>query len=323
MHRPALLHHRKSHTRSDVRDVNGNSPQPGSKTCDRLVRTIVITASDAGYFGFASEMLRSVKALKEEDVSLGFIDLGLGTAERRWLDEQSVLVAAPHSELDLTALKSKPTLQKMGYLARPFLREAFPGYDLYAWIDADAWLQERSGLDTLLASAKRDGAALVRENERSYRFSRWLLGWKAKHFVLGYGMLHGAYLWTRPHINNGVFAMRADAPHWAAWQRRYQKAIRRTGIPAPHDQFGLNAAVYVDRLGASFLPPTCNWICDLATPMWDEAAGAFCVPYPPYTPISIMHLAGPAKTATYDIRTSGGRIIRGSLRFGAERTFVT
>jgi hypothetical protein len=202
----------------------------------------------------------------------------------------------------------------MGYMARPFIRDVFPGYDIYVWLDADTWLQDRIAFNHLVDQASARQAAVVRQNERAYRFWLWQMAWINKHYIKGYNLWPGLYLAMRPMINNGVFAIHADAPHWERWRHYYQYALDRTKTPAPHDQFSLNAAVYLDHLSTSFLPATANWICDLATPMWNDEHRKLCVPYPPYEPISIVHLAGPAKTRLFQIKRVNGGTIERRLR---------
>ena len=273
---------------------------------------IVVTAADANYFEFAKDAVESVIACRK-NMALGFLDLGLNDEQRSWLRDRRVEIVAPKTMLDLPAGLNAQQRQ-MGYLARPFLREQFPGHETYVWLDADAWVQGRDGLDALMQGAARKGAAFVRQNEPSYRFWPWMVGWMHKHYVLGYGLVRGLWLAWQPMINNGVFAMRADAPHWEAWRLRYQGALTRTSVPAPHDQFSLNAAVYLDRLPAAFLPATDNWICDLATPVWNEEIGRFCSPREPFDPIHVLHLAGAAKETVFDIKTLAGGTMRRPLR---------
>lgn len=281
---------------------------------EKNLRVILVTAADAKYFGYASEMIRSVKPFTGGLLEFGFMDLGITDADRQWLADNDVRCVEGFTRFDTTPLREVQRYH-LGYLARPFLRDHFPGYDVYVWMDADAWLQKAEGLDDLISEAARVGGVFIRENDKSYRFTNWLLGWRAKHFLLGAGPLSGAWLWTRPHINNGVFALRGDAPHWQTWQRRYQRAINRTHRPSPHDQFCLNATVYLDGHKSAFLPATRNWICDLATPVWDEERKLFCVPYAPFEPIAVVHLAGLAKTAVLDIPTTTGHVVKASLRF--------
>lgn len=217
--------------------------------------TIIVTAADRNYFQFAQDLIRSVLVHAGSTVALGFLDLGLAADQRTWLVSRGVYVRPPHSPLR-PRLPDDAALGKMRYLARPFLRENFPGYGTYAWLDADTWLQDCSALDALITGACATGGAMVRQDERAYRFWLWQICWIHKHSVLVYGALRGMWLASQPMINNGVFALAVNAPHWERWHCHYDSALGRTGLAVPHDQFGLNAAAYFDRLATAFLPAT-------------------------------------------------------------------
>jgi hypothetical protein len=273
-------------------------------------RIMIVTASDSRFMPFLRGMLASLAGwLRQDRVSLACFDIGLAEPDRVWLAAQGahLLTARAHLGADATAVK--PAL--LSFLARPFLPEYLPGHDVYVWIDSDVWLQDDTVLDSYIEGALATGMAITHERTASYRFQPWLLGWTTKHFALGYGLLETAYLLTQRHVNAGFFAIRAGAPHWAAWAECYQAAIARTGALVPHDQFALNQAIHggITRktsLAVTLLPPVCNWICDRGVPMWHDQARAFCDPRPPFTPIRALHLAGPAKRERYDIRRTGG-----------------
>ncbi len=294
--------------------MNAPIESPGDSTTGRYDRTIIVTGSDERFFGLACELIASIEQNRPGPITLGFYDLGLTDAQRDWLRDHNIITVKPQTRIVLGTAGEDVT-GKLAYLARPYLRENFPGFTVYIWLDADTWLQDWSGIAALHEGARSTGAAFVRQDEQAYYIRPWLIGWQFKHFVLGYGVITGLWLATRPHINNGVFALRADAPHWACWHKRYQRAFDRTHLPGPHDQFSLNAAVYLDRLPTKFLSATCNWICDLATPMWNAEHGKYCVPYAPYEPISVLHLAGPAKSNVFDVTATDGTSRHGPLRF--------
>jgi hypothetical protein len=224
--------------------------------------------------------------------------------DREWLRSRNVEIGVPGVHFGLDEADHSKALRS--FLARPFLPDYFPGHDVYLWIDSDVWLQDVTVLDTYIDGALQAGFAIAHETDPGYRFQAWLLGWTAKHFLLGYGAATALWLLSRDHLNAGLFAARSDAPQWALWARCYEAAIRRTGALVPHDQFALNHALHRNRGLAAFLDPGCNWICDRGAPMWNDALGAFCKPYPPYAPIGALHLAGPAKRRTYTVgRTEG------------------
>lgn len=294
--------------------------------CTRTARNyddvIIVTGSDSRFFSLACDLITTIERHRPGPVTLGFYDLGLTDNQRGWLQARGVITVDPETGLDagMTGMAGRGSL---AYLARPYLRENFPGFSTYVWLDADTWLQDWSGIQALCDGALSTGAAVVRQDERAYYVRPWLLGWQLKHFVLGYGVLAGPWLATRAHINDGVFALRHDVAHWRCWQWRYERAFARTLLAGPHDQFSLNAAVYLDRLPTLFLPATCNWICDLAAPMWNVEQDKLCVPYAPYQPIGILHLAGPAKANIFDIKATDGTQRRGPLRYAQDLQIVT
>ena len=285
-------------------------------------RTIIISAADTRFMPLLQAMLGSLApSLPSEAFDLACFDLGLTDADRAWLAGIGCACISPGTHLGVSQEAHSAALRS--FLARPFLREYFPGYDVYVWIDSDVWLQDSAVVQRYVDGALAHGMAITHEREPSYRVQLWLTGWTAKHMALGYPPFTAASLLTRRHLNAGMFAIRCDAPHWDAWAARYAAAIERTKALVPHDQFALNHAIYGDGFGGvpaldtAFLDPACNWICDRGIPMWSDASAAFCRPRAPFEPIGAMHLAGPAKRTVYDIKRTGGGSFRTYLLSGA------
>lgn len=273
-------------------------------------RTIVVTAGDAKVMGEMRGLIRSLEAFPERDtIEIGCLDVGQRAEDRDWLSAHGVILATPAVHL---VPPERLLPHERAFVARPFLRDYFPGRDVYIWIDSDVWLQAWWVIDAYRDGALATGMAIAHERERAYALQGWLLAWFAKHFLQGYGILDGTWLLTRPHLNSGLFAMQASAPHWDEWEHHYQAAWNRTAVFNPHDQFSINRMVHggaFDRpkLRTTILPPRYNWICDRGHPMWNDETESFCEPYPPYRTIGALHLAGPGKRTRYSIhRTRGG-----------------
>jgi hypothetical protein len=283
-------------------------------------KLLIVSASDTKFFNLLKDMILSLERLAQrssravEAYDLGIIDLGLSDVDRVWLAERNATIVKPSPHLGHGSAE-RPL--ELAFLVRPFLPDYFPGHEVYCWIDSDVWLQTEEAVRNLVEGARSQGMAIAHESERAYRFQRWLFLWTAKHFVLGYGPWRGLWLLSRHHLNAGMFAIRAGAPHWDAWARRYKAAIDRTGKITPHDQFALNQAIHQDRLPTRLLDAGANWICDRGVPMWSDEAEAFCRPYAPHTVISALHLAGPGKRTAYRIRRTGGGEFTTMIRYGA------
>lgn len=289
--------------------------RPGS-----AARTIIITGSDGGYFPLLQDAVCSITDLPQSrDVHIGVLDFGLDAAQREWLADLDVVVVEPDYPTGTPAALAMP--KNLGYLTRPYLRDYFSGYERYLWLDADAWLQGWDAVVDLERGADQSGLAIAHERERSYDFQAWLVAWNTKHYLRGYGMRDGLRLAAnRNRVNNGVFCLTADAPHWALWQDAMADAVRRSGSAIPHDQFSLNRLLLLEGLPAKILDPSHNWICGRGLPMWDDARNLFCVPRPDYRALSVVHLAGArAKSGTFDIRTTGGGVLTTGLRYSGRK----
>lgn len=282
-------------------------------------RVLIVTASNSQFIGLLRGLLKSLGSVFEDGrADLACFDIGLEPADRIWLCQQRAILRKPGVHFGVAEEDHSPALRS--FLARPFLREYFPGYDVYIWIDSDVWLQDAGLIESYASAALQHGLAVTHERERAYRMQPWLLGWTAKHFLLGYGPLLGGYLLAMPHVNAGFFAMSATAPQWAAWERRYEAAFRRTGALVPHDQFALNHALHArgsGRMTSAILEPGCNWICDRGIPFWNDDKWAYSKPYEPYDAIRALHLAGPAKRKEYVIQRTRGGSFTTSLVWGS------
>jgi hypothetical protein len=283
-------------------------------------RCLLVTACNSAYMHLLRGCLESFQSFPgSSGVDSVCFDVGLEEEDRRWLEARAVRLAEPRTHFGIDPDAFDRT--QLAFLTRPFLREYFPGYDVYLWIDSDVWLQRWSVIDSYIEGALVSGMAIAHERERGYRFQAWLFGWMAKHLLLGFGPVEGAYLLSRPSLNAGMFAIHTEAPHWAAWAEHYRAAIERSGKISPHDQFALNRAIHGGPLSrpafpTAVLPANANWICDRGVPMWNDAEKAFCEPYPPFRPIGALHLAGPAKRTEYAIRRTGGGAFTARLLFG-------
>jgi len=285
-------------------------------------RILIVSACDWRFMPLLRDMMTSIAPmLARDNVEMACFDIGLSDIDRTWLAQSGVQIAKPRVHFALNAEDYSPPL--LSFLARPFLPEYFPGYDVYMWIDSDVWLQNLDVLTRYINGAVKTGFAITHESDPGYRLQPWLLGWTAKHFLLGYGPLSATYLLSQRHLNAGMFAARAGASQWEAWAQSYQAAIKRSGALVPHDQFSLNHALYrpaarkAPMPAATFLDPSNNWICDRGVPMWHDTKRAFCKPYAPFEIIGALHLAGPAKRQRYTIRRTGGGVFETFLVRGA------
>jgi hypothetical protein len=125
-------------------------------------------------------------------------------------------------------------------VTRPEIPEYFPGHDIYVWIDADAWVQCWDAVEAFCTGAVECGFCLAPELHPSYSLTSY---WGIEFTKAWYGP-PPANIREIP-FNAGVFAGRADAPHWKAWLKRVADVVERPSFhPLAHfalDQSALNA----------------------------------------------------------------------------------
>jgi hypothetical protein len=288
---------------------------------------LIVTGADSRYFALLRDLVLSIRDKKQgRDVALAAFDLGLQESERSWLAAHGVTLAAPGWDLDFPNRLRTPEIRK-AQIARPFVRRYFPGYQTYLWIDADAWIQEWSAVEMVLAAACTGKLAIAPEIDRSYK--RHYKRPKLFGTTLQWHCYRQAYGWRvadrmgrNPMLNCGVFALRADSPHWERWVEAMTLALQRTNFVFI-EQIALNYAIFGGRIAATFLPATCNWLCGDATPMWDPLRERLVEPNAPHQPLGILHLAGEAqKEKQFTLQTTDGGSTERMLRYDVFRPLV-
>ena len=272
-------------------------------------KAIAITGGDAHYFGLMRDCIGSLRATPEgRALALGVLDCGLTPEQRDWCEAKGALLVLPEWDFDFPARAKLPDGYK-ALTARPFLPRYFPGFDLYLWIDADCWVQQGDALSLFLAAARSGALAVAPEIHRSMRHYKH--AWNEFAGVCGpaYAACFGKDVADRliryPMINAGVFALAADAPHWAGWAEIYGAALQHS--PDLTDQLALNVLVYDKGFAHEPLPSRCNWPIHHATPAWDEDRGLFVEPAMPWDPLGILHMTiYTKKLATLDVREVAG-----------------
>jgi hypothetical protein len=299
--------------------------------------TILITAADAEYYGLLGGLLDSLKAHPDSrHVPVGVIDLGLTPEQKEELAPRVSEIVPGRWDIPFPGCETAPRFRQ-AFTVPPFLPEYFPGHEVYLWIDADVWVQDWAAVEMYLRGARRDGMAAVPEIDRNYpqcTSDLYLRVHRRNPLVRGrirvlttslYTILSRLYprytsrtLMFSPHVNTGVFAATADAPHWAAWRESYRMA-RITGHEVLSDQATLNHAIYTRDLPLHRLPCTCNWLTCFSVPLLDEATGRLVEPSLPHAPIGLIHVVGRTKSDVYEIRTLGGDMFFGPLGYHSFR----
>jgi hypothetical protein len=282
-----------------------------------MSKEIIITGGDAHFFPFlvaAIDSLRSHEQTAGRD--LGVIDQGLTHEQRACLAELGCTIVKP--EWTLPVPPAARQLRYIGLVARTALRDYFPGYRVYLWFDADAWMQTPEFVGAYIEGAKTHGAAVAREDGVGYRREWSDIRWWAGNMIASFGLRDGIRCSVATSINIGVVCLSDTAPHWDAWTRLYTTALESTG-KVNMDQHAFLAAIHLERLETTFLPARFNWLPHLSCPIWNPQSRLLCEPAAPYRPLSVIHLAGPRKDRPYELAQLSGGSLATSLTYPAMR----
>jgi hypothetical protein len=291
------------------------------------MKVLICSGSDSRFYDLLHEMIRSVRDKPDsQGIDLGVLDLGLTIEQKAYLAPLVQRVAEPGWDMEFPPVPGGSTHQAYrgfkAMTARPFLPRYFPGYDVYVWIDADAWVQDWQAVDCLIKAAASGEIAIVPEIERAYRqqYARSNRRWMHDNYRRFFGDQAAQGLWHMPVLNSGIFALHRDAPHWQAWAEDFQAGLLRVG-DLTIEQTALNYTVYGRRLPHHFLPARFNWLVNKALPKFDLGTGLFTEPLLPHLPLGIIHLSGEAKKSKHLIWTTDGSAQIGTkLRYSAART---
>ncbi|MBW3587025.1 MAG: glycosyl transferase family 2, partial [Cyanobacteria bacterium 0813] len=283
------------------------------------MQIIIITAADANYFELVRGTILSVREKPEgENVAIGFFDLGCTPQQLQWLETQVNIIQKPDWDFDFPGRNEAPEHLK-GLLVRPCLRKYFPNFDIYLWIDADAWVQDWRAINLLVEGASRRGLAIVPEVHRAslqqYGQLPQFWQWVYQQYEANFGEEIAKKFYSYPILNAGVFALRKDALHWEIWAKKLNQGLQKSGCVMT-DQFALNLAVYSGELFdlTEMLPAWCNWIFN-GFPVWDKQRGCFVEPYLPQEAIGILHLAGRQQFDRVQLMATDGDILEISVRY--------
>jgi hypothetical protein len=256
---------------------------------------VIVSAADEKYFWLLRGLVQSLHDhgwAQKADISV--IDLGMSAEQLRELTPLIASRMEGRWDIDFPGRATMPRWFQALAL-RPRLPIHFPGYDIYLWIDADAWIADGRAMELLVTTASEDGFALVPEIHAAYQWFYSSPEWSPRQTVYrcyaeGWGETAARRFSTMPVLNAGVLALRRDDPCWERWAIRLQEGLAKSNHLLV-EQCALNLTVYADNVRCNFLPAWCNWVCHQAMPRYNHVLKRFEEPLRPYVPISIVHAA--------------------------------
>ncbi|MFT0786819.1 macrocin O-methyltransferase, partial [Synechococcus sp. H55.10] len=287
--------------------------------------TIIVTSADSKFFELVQGTILSIREKPQGySVDIGFFDVGLTPEQLQWMSQYVDYIVEPIWNYEPPDSSNYPNYFK-ALLSRPFLPEYFPGYEVYIWIDADAWVQDWSAIESLIQGALLKGFSIVPQlldtmlNPNPLSLTNFLYSLYLNSFPdLDYG-IESDNLYIRPFLNVGVLSMTQRSVVIESWKKNVNQAILRGALNTFTDQVTVNKAIYKD-LGVehvSLLPIRCNWTVHSILPLWDPLRKLWVEPWYPYGPIGILHLttSGVKQKTTHIVQTPEGSKVEASLRY--------
>jgi len=265
----------------------------------RQNKVTIVTAADDRYAPLLYELIRSIRDKPESaGIDISVIATGMSQAMAELFSGLADNLVDGYWTIKISKWRMRNREWLQGRAAKPYLPDYFPGYETYLWIDADAWVADWRAIELILEGC-RDGSLAMGYDEVDTGFYpgrlTWYLG--GVPVIQTYCMKHlrRSHMprkllkeigMARP-LNSGVFALRADAEHWASIQHHFETLTRRGRIFGSN-QLAYVMAVHLDDLPFNCLPAWCNFMGD---PILETGTQRLLMPHLPHEPVGIIHLS--------------------------------
>ena len=297
-----------------------------------MKKNVIISLADANYFELLNDLIDSIKRFKESDnLAICILDAGLTKEQKEILSLKVDEIKSAEWDIEVPDFKVKGKEWLKSQVSRAFLPKYFPNYEKYLWIDADAWVNSWETIELYYKGCEKNKLSIATSADRAYgRVLRaeWFLGSFAriksqnyKHAKSsGFSESIARQVALKPHLNIGVFALQANAPHWQIWQKNLKIALSAGKIWGS-EQIAMNITIYCDQQEVEILPAYCNWTLIEAL-KFDTKQNTLVEPYLPNHKIGIVHFAGKKydqirnnKNFISKVKTVDGDLIEMKLRF--------
>lgn len=288
-----------------------------------------VSGADANYYPLLREWIHSIRRFPQsKDMDIHILDVGMTDEQVTKIKPlvNSVVKADWPKKIPAHKIRGREFFKAC--VNRPFLKDYFPGYDLYFWMDADTWVQDWKAVEFFLKGGARKKLTVSGQSDRAYPKSmriKWLHAWpwKARGFYFSnarkaFGIKMAQKMFSYHVLLAGAFCLHKDAPHWDAWQNLIIKALDK-GKVFTAEQLTLGMMIHMEGLPVEILPAYLHWMCE-SKPLWDKEKQLFVEPFLPHEPIGILHLSGfdemrVDRSQTTDFKTTDGGTIDYSYRY--------
>ena len=254
----------------------------------------IVTGADKKYFSYLKNLVSSLE--KSKTLEICDLCILLVDEDNKYLSEIDSLINNKKKVSFSLRLffDDKKNWYKL-LTERPFLKDHFPGYEKYIWLDADTEVLNIQGIKNLIESTDLKDLAISPEMNESYVFKNTkfgikkifssfykISGWSFKNYKRYFSKDLGEDLFFKPLFNNGVFCMRSDSIFWELWKNEYQSALNKakTSYGIKTDQLSLNKLIYENFEKTSILDSTNNWLIFKSEPTIKDGDNFYTPSYP-------------------------------------------
>ena len=267
-----------------------------------MKKNVIVTGSDKKYYPFLKNLINSLI----NSNSLDICDLCILDVEdnSQYLEElDSKITKKKKANFNLNILfKDRQDWFKL-LTERPFMKDYFPGYDKYIWMDADTEVLSNDGIKNIIDACEDKDLAIAPEINASYVFksSKFgikkifksyykISGWSFKNYRKYFSDRIGEDLFFKPLFNNGIFCLKSTSKIWDLWKTEYQGALNKakTSYGIKTDQLSLNKIIYENFEKISILDSTNNWLVSRSEKI-KRINNDFFTPSFPNRKINILH----------------------------------
>ena len=265
-------------------------------------KKIIVSSADSKYFNLLKELFLSLKqSLILQDYQFAILDTGLNQEELKYFKDNSVLIKKAIWNAEVPKYKILGRNHLKTQVARAFLPDYFPNYNIYIWLDADLWVNDVKSFELYEKGASQNKLTITPQSDRAYyKLANidWFFGFPKKIKTINYKNMSKSISKSLAQkyafhstLNAGAFALSDNQDIWQCFQKNIKLASKKGRIFGT-DQVALALSVYEDSVPIQFLPAYCNWMCEFHLPKYNEKINKFVEPYLPNHPLALVHLAG-------------------------------
>ena len=249
---------------------------------------------DCNMFHQAQACITTIRQYCRYAVDICVLALSLPAHQLAWLEKEGIRIKQDYSFLPHF---SEFPLYAYSQICRPFLKDLFPGYQVYMWVDADIRIVREDAFDAFLGQAMvfPDSICICQEVEPAYICVNSAPHAKAYHEMKNARIknLYDAKLLDKMayyySFNTGIWGMHRSSPLWEIFKQELMSVFKHS-FDHMREQDALNISLLRWGQEPVNLPATMNWLCALSIPLQDNDTGAFVRPVYPHWPISVLHL---------------------------------